>query len=54
MALYVDVQPTDATRSVDHVVPYSRGGSNTADNCQLAHLICNLRKNNRTDYAPIA
>lgn len=46
--------PDPLSPSVDHIVPYSRGGSNTADNCQLAHLICNLRKNNRTDYAPIA
>ena len=39
--------PDPLSGSVDHVTPRSRGGSNTAENCQLAHLVCNLRKNNR-------
>jgi hypothetical protein len=29
---------------VDHRVPLARGGMNTADNIQLTHGICNLRK----------
>lgn len=33
--------------SVDHVVPRSLGGSNSPENLALAHLICNIRKNNR-------
>jgi 5-methylcytosine-specific restriction endonuclease McrA len=36
--------------SIDHVVPVSRGGSNEADNLQLAHRICNIRKRDRLDY----
>lgn len=31
-------------RSVDHVLPRSRGGAHTWDNCQLTHLRCNLSK----------
>ena len=47
-------RPDPMSPSVDHVIPWSLGGSNEPDNCQLAHLVCNLRKNNRTDYAPTA
>jgi 5-methylcytosine-specific restriction endonuclease McrA len=31
----------------DHVIPYSRGGSNTAANIQLLCGDCNLAKSNR-------
>lgn len=31
-------------RSVDHILPRSKGGAHTWDNCQLAHLRCNLSK----------
>lgn len=34
--------------TVDHVWPRSRGGSDDPANLQLAHLICNLRKGNKT------
>ncbi|WP_158070491.1 HNH endonuclease [Streptomyces luteocolor] len=37
--------------SLDHVIPLSRGGSHRRDNVQLAHLRCNLRKNNRFEVA---
>lgn len=37
----------EAERSIDHVVPLSKGGANCPDNLQLAHVICNVRKNNR-------
>lgn len=30
--------------SLDHIVPVSRGGVHSMDNCQAAHLRCNLRK----------
>lgn len=33
--------------SLDHVVPISLGGHHTLANVQLAHLVCNQRKNNR-------
>lgn len=36
--------------SVDHVVPYSLGGSNDATNLALAHLKCNQLKSNRTGW----
>ena len=37
--------PLPGSRSIDHVVPYSKGGDNTKANVQLAHLGCNVRKN---------
>lgn len=37
--------------SVDHITPTSLGGSNEPDNVQLAHLHCNIKKNNRVDIA---
>jgi 5-methylcytosine-specific restriction endonuclease McrA len=33
--------------SIDHIVPLSRGGTNDLANLQLAHLRCNLSKNDR-------
>lgn len=33
--------------SVDHIIPTSLGGSNEPENVQLAHLHCNIKKNNR-------
>lgn len=32
---------------LDHIVPVSRGGSDTPDNVQTAHRRCNIRKGNR-------
>lgn len=31
--------------SVDHITPLSWGGLNVPENLQLAHLRCNIRKN---------
>ena len=31
--------------TVDHIIPYSRGGKTVAENAQLAHRFCNARKN---------
>lgn len=42
--------PMSATR--DHVVPYSLGGSNAAENLALAHAVCNTRKRNRVEVSP--
>lgn len=39
--------PHRMSRSVDHIIPISRGGVHAPDNCQLAHLSCNSRKGNR-------
>jgi len=35
--------------NIDHVIPISRGGSDTADNVRLAHALCNNRKSNKVD-----
>lgn len=39
--------PMGDDRSLDHVVPLSKGGNNTLDNLRMAHLRCNQRKNDR-------
>lgn len=36
--------PDPMSRSVDHVVPLARGGDHAPENCQLAHLTCNVKK----------
>lgn len=40
--------PDPMSPSVDHISPVSRGGSNHPDNLQLAHLLCNKSKGNRS------
>lgn len=40
--------PHPRSGSVDHVVPYSKGGSDEMDNLKVAHLVCNKRRGNRT------
>ena len=39
--------PDPMSKSLDHVMPLSRGGSHTPANVQLAHLFCNLSKGAR-------
>ena len=39
--------PDPMSASLDHIIPLSRGGAHTLDNVQLAHLACNIRKNNQ-------
>lgn len=34
-------------RSIDHIIPISRGGTHEPANVQLAHRVCNSRKGNR-------
>lgn len=40
-------RPEGRSPSIDHIMPVSRGGSNSPENLQLAHLTCNIRKRNR-------
>lgn len=39
--------PDPMSKSMDHVVPLSRGGRHELANVQLAHLVCNMRKGAR-------
>ena len=39
--------PNPASPSVDHILPFSLGGTHDMDNLQLAHLGCNQQKLNR-------
>lgn len=36
--------PDPYSKSIDHIIPVVRGGPDTFDNVQLAHLVCNNRK----------
>lgn len=45
------VYPDPNSASLDHITPLSKGGTHTPDNVQLAHLRCNLAKNNRVSAA---
>lgn len=39
--------PDPRSASLDHIIPLSAGGAHSADNTQLAHLVCNTRKGAR-------
>jgi 5-methylcytosine-specific restriction endonuclease McrA len=45
---YCGGQPGSEELTLDHVLPGSRGGTSTWENCVLACLVCNARKANRT------
>ena len=45
---YCGLQPGPEELTVDHVLPRSRGGISTWENCVLACVACNSRKANRT------
>lgn len=45
---YCGVQPGGEELSIDHIVPRSRGGASTWENCVLACVECNKRKAART------
>lgn len=34
--------------TIDHIIPVSKGGMTTVENCQLAHTKCNQLKGNST------
>lgn len=47
---YCDVQSTDpSVMTLDHVVPFARGGQNTIQNCVPACAACNLSKKDQTE-----
>ena len=39
--------PDPMSRSIDHIIPISRGGLHEESNCGLAHLRCNVSKSAR-------
>lgn len=41
--------PELMSRSLDHIVPLTRGGEHSRANTQLTHFLCNARKNNRLE-----
>jgi 5-methylcytosine-specific restriction endonuclease McrA len=45
---YCGVQPGSEELTIDHVLPRSRGGTSTWENCVLACMECNKRKADRT------
>jgi 5-methylcytosine-specific restriction endonuclease McrA len=45
---YCGSQPGSEELTIDHVVPRSKGGSTTWENCVLACIECNSRKADRT------
>ncbi len=45
---YCGARPPMCDLTIDHVVPRSKGGTSTWENCVLACLRCNSRKSNRT------
>ncbi len=44
---YCGRRPGSSELSIDHVIPRSRGGKSTWENCVLACMLCNRRKANR-------
>lgn len=40
--------PDPMSRSLEHLIPLSQGGTHSPDNCGVSHLICNLRKGTKT------
>lgn len=45
---YCGAQPGTEELTIDHIMPRSRGGKTTWENCCIACLQCNIKKSNRT------
>ena len=45
---YCGAQPGPGELTIDHILPRSKGGHSTWENCVLACVACNTRKANRT------
>ncbi len=39
--------PDRLSKSIDHIIPLSKGGSHTRENVAITHLTCNVRKRDR-------
>lgn len=46
---FTAVKPDPFSPSVDHIIPWSRGGANEPHNLQLMHLRCNIIKGAKLD-----
>ncbi len=49
----IDKQPFDTNgrkKSIDHIIPVSKGGDNTLSNVQVICLSCNFKKSNKVNY----
>lgn len=44
-------RPDPMSKSVDHIIPLSKGGAHEQSNLQWAHLVCNFRKGDRLPEA---
>lgn len=46
----ISAWPDPQSKSLDHIIPLSKGGAHSYKNVQLAHLRCNVIKSDRVDY----
>ena len=49
---YCNIKLTRHTATIDHVVPSSKGGKTTWDNCSLSCSTCNVAKGNNEKIIP--
>lgn len=48
------VHPDPKSPSIDHIIPISKGGGHLYANLRVVHLICNVRRGNRTEKEEIS